>query len=119
MADNSESSLHITLGVYATTVADLLIESIMAAAEKQPGLRRSVPHASFKSGVIREQDRTQLASLLAGATTTENIHCALSNILDTNTLALPSARGGLLSSCLLYTSPSPRDATLSRMPSSA
>ena len=27
--------------------------------------------------------------------------------------------GGLLSICLLYTSPSPRDATLSRMPSSA
>ena len=27
--------------------------------------------------------------------------------------------GGLDSSCLLYTSPSPRDATLSRMPSSA
>ena len=27
--------------------------------------------------------------------------------------------GGFSSSCLLYTSPSPRDATLSRMPSSA
>ena len=27
--------------------------------------------------------------------------------------------GGVLSACLLYTSPSPRDATLSRMPSSA
>ena len=29
------------------------------------------------------------------------------------------AIGGALLSCLLYTSPSPRDATLSRMPSSA
>ena len=29
------------------------------------------------------------------------------------------ANGGKLWSCLLYTSPSPRDATLSRMPSSA
>ena len=28
-------------------------------------------------------------------------------------------QGGLLTDCLLYTSPSPRDATLSRMPSSA
>ena len=28
-------------------------------------------------------------------------------------------RGELFDSCLLYTSPSPRDATLSRMPSSA
>ena len=31
----------------------------------------------------------------------------------------PSSGGVLLDSCLLYTSPSPRDATLSRMPSSA
>ena len=28
-------------------------------------------------------------------------------------------RGGLKKGCLLYTSPSPRDATLARMPSSA
>ena len=30
-----------------------------------------------------------------------------------------SPRAGLIQDCLLYTSPSPRDATLSRMPSSA
>ena len=45
--------------------------------------------------------------------------------LDRVSLALrwtPKARGqatGYATSCLLYTSPSPRDATLSRMPSSA
>ena len=33
--------------------------------------------------------------------------------------ALASSIGGKYSRCLLYTSPSPRDATLSRMPSSA
>ena len=33
--------------------------------------------------------------------------------------ALGSSLSDLFSSCLLYTSPSPRDATLSRMPSSA
>ena len=32
--------------------------------------------------------------------------------------AIPYAKGNSIS-CLLYTSPSPRDATLSRMPSSA
>ena len=32
---------------------------------------------------------------------------------------LPAMRNGLSHDCLLYTSPSPRDATLSRMPSSA
>ena len=41
------------------------------------------------------------------------------------TIAISSAKGGVGKStfatnfCLLYTSPSPRDATLSRMPSSA
>ena len=34
-------------------------------------------------------------------------------------MATSYANGGQLSACLLYTSPSPRDATLSRMPSSA
>ena len=31
----------------------------------------------------------------------------------------PTTAGGFIQACLLYTSPSPRDATLSRMPSSA
>ena len=34
-------------------------------------------------------------------------------------LSLLSQRAGRSDACLLYTSPSPRDATLSRMPSSA
>ena len=33
--------------------------------------------------------------------------------------AMPAAEGMNIKTCLLYTSPSPRDATLSRMPSSA
>ena len=48
----------------------------------------------------------------------------LTGINDLLQLPLKNLSGGelqkvLLSSCLLYTSPSPRDATLSRMPSSA
>ena len=35
------------------------------------------------------------------------------------TLAIACLAHAMLSNCLLYTSPSPRDATLSRMPSSA
>ena len=38
---------------------------------------------------------------------------------DTNCGDMPEARDGYFTTCLLYTSPSPRDATLSRMPSSA
>ena len=41
--------------------------------------------------------------------------------VDPNVMAaiFEQQRGGILDICLLYTSPSPRDATLSRMPSSA
>ena len=41
---------------------------------------------------------------------------SLKKIIDKETTDQPN---GLLSSCLLYTSPSPRDGLLSRMPSSA
>ena len=43
-----------------------------------------------------------------------------SNRMKTNaTVATVSGQGNTIKACLLYTSPSPRDATLSRMPSSA
>ena len=41
------------------------------------------------------------------------------NILPNDDWGHPLRRPMSISSCLLYTSPSPRDATLSRMPSSA
>ena len=39
--------------------------------------------------------------------------------VDTLTITALNSASGITTSCLLYTSPSPRDATLSRMPSSA
>ena len=42
-----------------------------------------------------------------------------SNVYPVLKLAMNNSRGDGPSICLLYTSPSPRDATLSRMPSSA
>ena len=41
------------------------------------------------------------------------------SLLERQVRKLRSEQKDLLNSCLLYTSPSPRDATLSRMPSSA
>ena len=49
-----------------------------------------------------------------------NPRLARDNNADPNALLqLPERDGALVQRCLLYTSPSPRDATLSRMPSSA
>ena len=50
-------------------------------------------------------DKTTPAALMAAATV--------------NIPAIVLSGGPMLDGCLLYTSPSPRDATLSRMPSSA
>ena len=41
------------------------------------------------------------------------------NLANMGVTAFSSRNQSILNSCLLYTSPSPRDATLSRMPSSA
>ena len=54
--------------------------------------------------------------------TLDNVPQAPDYNLKDNWLALPDTKGYELlvpSSCLLYTSPSPRDGLLSRMPSSA
>ena len=48
-----------------------------------------------------------------GASIARTLHGAGANLVISGT------RQAALDSCLLYTSPSPRDATLSRMPSSA
>ena len=45
---------------------------------------------------------------------------AVTTIAAPGLVLIPAAiAGGMVATCLLYTSPSPRDATLSRMPSSA
>ena len=47
------------------------------------------------------------------------IHAFGDNLVTVRTEQYPPMAYVVLISCLLYTSPSPRDATLSRMPSSA
>ena len=46
----------------------------------------------------------------------EELNCSLRELTDCE---LVDCRQALINSCLLYTSPSPRDRTRSRMPSSA
>ena len=67
-------------------------------------------------------DDQTLQSLMvtAGASTTEiEVSTVRSGVIQTTTFYDLEGDFELIQNCLLYTSPSPRDATLSRMPSSA
>ena len=76
-----------------------------------------VLHATTPSGIVYED-------IEVGEGKTANAGDYVSVIYETrlNGKVIDATGGGeakVLSTCLLYTSPSPRDATLSRMPSSA
>ena len=49
----------------------------------------------------------------------ENIECKYSGLVEADLFVDASGFNAVLFNCLLYTSPSPRDGLLSRMPSSA
>ena len=73
---------------------------------------------------LRDQFKTPLGVLLPiGEDNKENIQKHISKNSYVITVGDQTTEKminfGLIPSCLLYTSPSPRDATLSRMPSSA
>ena len=58
-------------------------------------------------------------SLLETVSLVAEVECFLTRSQHVAAECLPLLLHAFLLSCLLYTSPSPRDATLSRMPSSA
>ena len=69
-----------------------------------------------KDGVLSKLSNTfKKVNLEAFRTADENKYL----LPNGKKIVLPSKIGGFKEACLLYTSPSPRDATLSRMPSSA
>ena len=92
---------------------DLCVQTttaILKTARTDPSTATSdiLPVALSVHFVI-QQHGGAIASVLAGVLTAVTMAGPLGCVLPPN----------LLYSCLLYTSPSPRDATLSRMPSSA
>jgi len=57
---------------------------------------------------------------VVGTISMDQLHLQVSELLNTIfSVGSTSARGAVITTCLLYTSPSPRDRTRSRMPSSA
>ena len=81
-------------------------------------IRRNYQRASLRSVDLDadpvEQFRRWLQQAIAA-----DLQESTAMVLSTFDGKRPSSRTVLLKACLLYTSPSPRDATLSRMPSSA
>ena len=69
---------------------------------------------------VRKLRSEDSAALLAVALSYDDLH-SVKSFLERNPLDVPVLLGTpeLFKSCLLYTSPSPRDRSLSRMPSSA
>ena len=62
---------------------------------------------AIKKRVVRKKKKNEASEALAKISGSEELEMAATILKE------------LAESCLLYTSPSPRDATLSRMPSSA
>ena len=67
-----------------------------------------------QQGVVTRASTPQEATLLLASGSFDAIVCAVDSLDVTARQCIDTVKG-----CLLYTSPSPRDATLSRMPSSA
>ena len=97
-----------------------LLEALTLRIPVITGRNSSLPEVVGKYGTIIEYDRAEL--LVAAiekhnkSTNGNDRFTGLENHLDKFS---PENHSNLIMSCLLYTSPSPRDATLSRMPSSA
>ena len=76
--------------------------SVFAGVGERTREGNDLYHEMIESGVIKTEGKGSKAALVYGQMNEP-----------------PGARARVALTCLLYTSPSPRDATLSRMPSSA
>lgn len=92
-----ESSLHITLGLYAVTLREALLEMVDVMTEKEPRFRRSVPPAHWEGNAASassawgtEQITESLKDLLAGPMDERLWQTARTRLL--NAIALDNAQ---------------------------
>ena len=101
-------------------VAASFLPFAATAAPVEPGTpaQQAFPTYSidFRQGVLLAQ--VELNKSAAAAAAAEGIKTTLGGYKDQGKIG-SSGKGGDAYTCLLYTSPSPRDRTRSRMPSSA
>jgi len=83
-AQGDASSLHITLGVFPVTVSELLQQAIGLAAERDPDLRRAVPHDAWPVGHSNHTTTVSrwAANLPGNLLGAENIQRALAELQD-------------------------------------
>lgn len=97
-ADGSESSLHITLGVYAVTVRNVIQQLVQIESEKNLAFRKSLDHRLWRQ---RQQpgnsSADQIENLLAQVFSEENLELALSRLRDHLALDTHENCSGLLS----------------------
>ena len=111
---------------YSTVIAVGLVALVWSADRFVDGASAIAKRAGLTPMLIG------LTIVSVGTSAPEILISIMSALADSGELAVGNALGSnianvglvlgvtlLFSSCLLYTSPSPRDATLSRMPSSA
>lgn len=94
-----ESSLHITLGVYAVTHRDLILEAIQLLTTDDPAFRKSIPRqwlANNKQTGTDDSNKPSLAAVPSTQLTDSNLLQALSNLLDNAAIdSQASCMGGL------------------------
>ena len=104
-ADEDAPSLHITLGVFAVTVHDVLEELLRVAAEEELALRRSLdrslwlpmpPASATATPAAATDTRDALAARLSAAFSPERLDEALARLRDELAIeSLPDCRGRL------------------------
>ena len=105
------NALIVFLIVILAIVCLLMIFAVLMQRPKQEGLG-----AAFGGGITDQVWGAQTTNVLQKATVILAITFFVITLILSVLVAKKQEHGN---TCLLYTSPSPRDATLSRMPSSA
>ena len=104
-----------TIGDIAVDRGFLKEEDLANALAKQ----LDIPFVSIKDGSLSPSQDEDLKKLIPQSFARQHLVIPLSKHLKSITVAFENPLDLLITDCLLYTSPSPRDGLLSRMPSSA
>ncbi|MFK7855283.1 MAG: cupin domain-containing protein [Granulosicoccus sp.] len=105
---HNDTSLHITLGVFAVVVRDLLLELVQIASEANMGMRTSIPRKLWQKNEA-DPAELNLESMLAQALQPASVETALSRLRDDVAMSGLQSSQNLLSPVLLIDGSSSTD----------